>query len=288
MELWLGLASVGTEHLIDVAIASDQAGITGVSMGDHLVLPGRVNSAYPYSDDGSMVWDPLADWPDSWVAIGAMAAATSNLRFSTGVFVGALREPIALAKAVSTAAVLSHNRVTCGLGAGWMREEFDAVGLDFTARGPRLDEVTTILRRLWTGEMVEYSGRHFAFGPVQMIPAPTGAIPIWIGGNTRAAMRRAVAQDGWICAYRNVEQAEADLRQFRTLERAQAPDAEPLPTAVVGPMRRPETLRRLAEMGYHAAIIPIAMLARGRNQADWVAAVHVATELGLEAGVSSP
>jgi probable F420-dependent oxidoreductase len=238
MELWLGLASVGAADLVAVAAACERAGITGVSMSDHLVLPKHVESPYPYSDDGSMVWEPKAPWPDSWVAIGAMAAATSTLRFGTGVFVGPLREPINLAKAASTAAVISGDRVICGLGAGWMREEFDAVGLDFATRGARLDELTTILRRLWTGELVEHSGKHYQFGPVQMIPAPSAPIPIWIGGNTPAAMRRAVAQDGWICAYRNVDQAAVDLGKIRALEETLTSGSRALSTAIVGLIRR--------------------------------------------------
>jgi probable F420-dependent oxidoreductase len=284
MELWLGLSSVGAEDLVAVAVACEQAGISGVSMSDHLVLPGHVASAYPYSDDGSMIWEPGAPWPDSWVGIGAMAAATDTLRLGTGVFVGPLREPIGLAKAVSTAAVVSSNRVICGLGAGWMKEEFDAVGVEFATRGARLDELTSILRRLWTGDMVEHSGRHYAFGPVQMIPAPSLPIPIWIGGNTPAAMRRAVAQDGWICAYRNVEQATAALGELRALEIASArPQA--LSTAVVGPMRRAETLRRLAESGFDSAVIPLAMLTPGRARADWIEAVEAAARLANDAGI---
>jgi probable F420-dependent oxidoreductase len=285
MELWLGLASVGTADLVAVATACERAGITGVSMSDHLVLPEHVESPYPYSDDGSIVWEPKAPWPDSWVAIGAMAAATSTLRFGTGVFVGPLREPINLAKAASTAAVISGDRVICGLGAGWMKEEFDAVGLDFATRGARLDELTTILRRLWTGELVEHSGENYTFGPVQMIPAPSAPIPIWIGGNTPAAMRRAVAQDGWICAYRNVDQAAVDLGKIRALEQTRTTGSRALSTAIVGLIRRAETLRRLADEGYDAAIVPLAMLTRGRGRADWIQAVSAAAQLAVDAGI---
>src|SRR5436190_13323799 len=142
MELWLGLGFVEAHDLVEVAAACEQEGVAGVSMSDHLVRPGRVESAYPYSDDGSMAWEPSTPWPDCWVAIGAMAAATRGLRFGTGVFIGPLRQPIVLAKAISTAASISGDRVVCGLGAGWMKEEFDAVGEEFASRGRRLDELT--------------------------------------------------------------------------------------------------------------------------------------------------
>jgi probable F420-dependent oxidoreductase len=285
MELWLELGSVATHDLVDVAIACDQAHIAGVSLSDHLVWPSELHSAYPYSEDGSIMWEASAPWPDAWVAIAAMASATRRLRFATGVFVGPLREPLSLAKAVSTAAILSNDRLVCGLGVGWLKEEFDAVGSDFMNRGSRLDELVIILRQLWTGESVEHSGRHYSFAPVRMIPAPKAPIPIWIGGNSSAARRRAVGQEGWICAYRNIEQATSDLRAVRALRAAHPLHGERFATAVVGPIRRAETLRRLEDEGFDAVIVPIAMLAKGGRLADWRDAVNDAARLAVEAGL---
>jgi hypothetical protein len=98
-------------------------------------------------------------------------------------------------------------------------------------------------------------------------------------------MRRAAAHDGWICAYRNVDQATADLGAIRALREAHPARSAPFATAAVGPMRRPETLRRLADEGYDAAIVPIAMLARGRERADWMQAVAAAARLAGDAGI---
>jgi alkanesulfonate monooxygenase SsuD/methylene tetrahydromethanopterin reductase-like flavin-dependent oxidoreductase (luciferase family) len=214
-----------------------------------------------------------------------MAAATSRLRLGTGVFVGPLRQPIALAKAVSTAAVLSHDRVVCGLGAGWMREEFDAAGEDFHTRGQRLDEITSILRQLWTGDMVEHTGPYYTFGPVQMLPAPVSPIPIWIGGNAPAAKGRAVGHDGWIGAFHDVDQAVADLDDVTSRLRSVERDGVPFGTATVGPIRRPPVLRRLAEAGYGAVIVPLAVLTRARDLAGWRAAIRTAVQLADEAGI---
>jgi probable F420-dependent oxidoreductase len=284
MDLWLGLSCVNAADLVAVAVACEEAGVAGVSMSDHLVLPGRLESSYPYSRDGSVVWGASTPWPDSWVGIAAMAAATSRLRFGTGVFVGPLREPINLAKAISTAAVISQGRLVCGLGAGWMKEEFDAVGMDFATRGSRLDEMISVLTKLWTGEMVAHAGAHYRFGPVQMVPRPTSPIPIWIGGNTPAAMRRAVSHDGWICAYRNLDQAAADRGAVRALEGTAPARVTPLATAAVGPIRSPDTLHRLAHAGFDVAIVPIAMLTGGRQRSDWLDAVTVAARLAADAG----
>jgi probable F420-dependent oxidoreductase len=286
MELWLQMGSVEVPDLVPVALAAEAAGIAGLSMSDHLVHPGLLESSYPYTDDGSIVWGAQAPWPDSWVAIGAMGAATHRIQLSTGVFVGPLREPIALAKAISTAAILSGDRVICGLGVGWMREEFDAIGEEFSNRGQRLDELTTILRALWTGAMVEHHGPHYAFEAVQMLPAPAAPIPIWIGGNTPVAMRRAARQDGWICSYHDVDQSVDGLRQVQALSRELGDRQAPLRTAVVGRIRNPTVLNSLATAGFDAVIVPLAALTRGRDLDSWLQAIEAAARLRDQVGAA--
>ena len=279
MELWLGLSMVDATDLVAVALAAEEAGIGGVAMSDHLVFPGDLASAYPYSDDGTVVWEATTPWPDSWVAIGAMAAATTRLRLATGVFVAPLRHPVLLAKAVSTAAAIAGDRVVCGLGAGWMREEFEIVGETFADRCGRLDELIEVMRLLWSGEMVSHDGPHYRFGPVQMRPAPRAPVPIWTGGNTRPAKRRAAHQDGWICSFHDVDQAAADLSEVRRLRREALGDGEPFGAAVVGRIRDPDALGRLRDEGYDVVIVPLAALTRGRTASDWQRAVDAAASL---------
>ena len=265
MELWLQLASVHTADLVETARIAEECAVTGVALADHLVYPASIDSSYPYTDDGHVGWKPTTHWPDAWVGISAMAAVTSRLRFTTAVFVAPLRDPIPLAKAISTAAVISGGRVSCGFGTGWMREEFNILDKPFTGRGERLDEMLEVLRALWDGQMVEHRGAHFSFPPVQMSPAPSTPIPVLIGGHSPSAMRRAVRNDGWIAAFTRQESALRDLQRVLRL-RAQSDRAHaPFTVAFTGPGLDVSVCERLADAGATAVIVPLRALASGRS-----------------------
>ena len=273
MELWLNLAAVDTGDLLDIAVAAEESGYTGLAVADHLVHPGTLGSRYPYSATGDVVWKPSSHWPDAWVAIAAMAAVTTRLRFTTAVYVAPLRDPVALAKSISTAAVISRGRVGCGFGSGWMREEFDVVGQDFADRGKRLDEIIEVLRALWSGGMVDYHGAYYSFDPVQMSPAPPGPIPVWLGGNTARAMRRAVRHDGWIGSYTSLEETIDDLDQVRALRLESGRDGA-FHVSVTGPALDVAACAALAEVGVDSAIVSLRRLARSRALPDITAAIH--------------
>src|ERR1700722_17514145 len=170
MEFWQKICFIERTQLVEIARFSEQTGYAVIMVSDHVVHPEAATSHYPYAPDGGINWEPWRPWPDPWVLIGAMAAATARLRFMTTTYVAPARNPFVIAKAVATAAVLSNERVVLGLGAGWFREEFELLGQDFGNRGARLDEIIEILRLLWRGGMVEYHGTHYDFGRVQMSP----------------------------------------------------------------------------------------------------------------------
>jgi alkanesulfonate monooxygenase SsuD/methylene tetrahydromethanopterin reductase-like flavin-dependent oxidoreductase (luciferase family) len=177
LQWWLNLTLVDTDELIPIARAAEESGFFGLSLGDHLVFPETITSVYPYSRDGLVKWTPSTCWPDPWVAIAAMAAATRALRFVTGVHIAPLRHPVPLAKSLSTASRLSGGRVIGGFGAGWMREEFDLMGEPFEGRGARMDEMLEVMGKLWSGEMVEHHGPCFDLPRVRMSPTPHGRPP---------------------------------------------------------------------------------------------------------------
>ncbi|MEP1596719.1 MAG: TIGR03619 family F420-dependent LLM class oxidoreductase, partial [Halieaceae bacterium] len=142
---------------------------------------------------------PLTDWPDPWVMIGALATITKRLRFTNNIFVLPMRNPYLVAKSISTAAIVSNNRVTAAFGVGWSRDEFELMQQDFSTRGKRTDEMLEVMRLLWTGKMVDYQGKYYQFSAMEMNPAPSEAIPIWIGGISEPAMKRAArVADGWV------------------------------------------------------------------------------------------
>lgn len=247
-----------------IAAAAEEAGFDSVAVSDHVVYPARLESRYPYTPDGVPLFSPDEDWPDPWVAVGAMSAVTSRLRFLTNVYVLPLRNPFVVAKAVGTAAYLSRGRVGLGIGAGWMAEEFELMGQPFARRGKRMDEMVEVVRTLWRGGMVEHHGEFYDFDPVEMRPAPPAPVPIYVGGHSEIAMRRAATLgDGWLGMYYSVEKLE---QHCRTLERARedAGTADRPFEIIASPMVTPtaENCERLEAAGV-TTILTSAWMAQG-------------------------
>ena len=199
MKFVLSTSFSTVSHLTAIAPVADTHGWHAMSFSDHVVNPETIRTPYPYTEDGSRRWQPFTDWPDPWVMIGALAAITQNLRFTNNVFVLPMRNPYLVAKAISTAAIISSNRITPAFGVGWSEDEFQLMQQDFRTRGRRTDEMIDVMRLLWSGEMVRYEGEYYQFEPMEMNPAPSEKIPIWIGGISDPAMRRAArVADGWV------------------------------------------------------------------------------------------
>jgi probable F420-dependent oxidoreductase len=277
MEWWLNLTAIDLDNLIPLACAAEAAGFTGVSLGDHLFFPEQVGSPYPYTADGSAPWEPSDPWPDCWVTIAAMAAATSRLRFTTGVYIAPLRHPIILAKAIGTVARLFPGRVVAGFGAGWLREEFDILGEQFERRGRRMDEMLVVMRQLWTGETVEYYGEFYDLPPITMSPPPQEPPLVFIGGHGEAALRRACKNDGWIGVHRNFEDTEAALRELGVIQ-AESERARPFTVMLNVLSPSPEDAKRFQSLGVASAVLPLIRVAGGPNLGDQLDAIHKAAE----------
>jgi probable F420-dependent oxidoreductase len=189
------------DETMHLATACDGLGYSGIYLSDHLFNPRELASRYTYSKapDGSPFWEKETAWPDPMCLISALAATTTNLRFTTGVYIAPVRDLITVAKSVGTAAVLSHNRVTLGVGVGWCEEEYIQTGQDFRTRGKRLNEMIPALRALWKGGWVEYHGEYYDVPACQMNPSPTEPVPFVGGGDSEAAVVRATTLcDGWV------------------------------------------------------------------------------------------
>jgi probable F420-dependent oxidoreductase len=195
-----------------LARAGDASGWDTMTIPDHLINPVETRSAYPYTADGGRRWEMGTEWPDPWITIANLAGMTERLRFLTTVYILPARPPVHVAKQVGTAATLSGGRVELGIGMGWMEEEFDAMGVPFSKRGKRADEMLEVMRKLWTGEVVEHHGEFFDVPPLEMLPAPTAPIGIHVGGTSDAALRRAARNDGWVSDLHTIEEL-ARIRQ---------------------------------------------------------------------------
>ena len=200
MRFWLSLVTVPEiNQLPKIAALAEQFGYHGVTVADHLFMPTKIESRYPYTEDGEIFWPMDTPWPDPWAVLSAMAVATENLELTTNICLAALRDPFTTAKGVATADVLSNGRVSCGVAVGWIAEEYAAAGLDFNSRGKRLDELIGVLRSLWTGDSVAHQGKFYNFPELFMRPTPVHDVPIWCGGGSPLALRRAATLcDGWL------------------------------------------------------------------------------------------
>ena len=206
MKFWQVISMTDMDQSIVLAQRAEELGYEGVSLGDHLVTFQSQYEHYQYSDDGKVLWNPETHWPDPWVHIGAMSQLTTNLKFLPQVYVLPMRDPFNAAKAISTAAKLSNNRVAMGVGVGWQKTEFDILGQSFGNRGKRSDEMLEIMAELMSGDIVEYSGEYYNFEPLQMSPGVSQPVPVYIGGYSSAAFKRAARHDGWIGGQNTVEE----------------------------------------------------------------------------------
>jgi probable F420-dependent oxidoreductase len=234
-----------------LAITADSCGWEAMSFSDHVVNPEKLNTPYPYTENGERRWQPFTDWPDPWVMIGALASITTKLKFTNNIFVLPMRNPFLVAKAISTAAIISDNRVIPAIGVGWSKDEFELLQQDFHTRGKRADEMIEIMRLLWTGEMVEYQGKHYQFPPLEMNPAPSTYIPIWVGGISDAAMRRAAKiGDGWVTDLQTSEDILASIAKIQQYRREYGHENRPFSVmATPSDAFTPDAYRRLEDGG---------------------------------------
>jgi probable F420-dependent oxidoreductase len=251
MRFWQSIAFTEADQFIEVAKISEDAGFDGVTISDHLLHFENMAYRYPYTATGRPPFTPETVWPEAWSFLAALAAVTKRIHFATNVYVLPLRNPIEVAKAISSVATFCGGRIILGAGAGWMKEEFDILGVDFHTRGKRFDECIEVLRKLWTGEVVEHHGRFFDFPRVQMLPVPRQPTPIYIGGTTPAALRRAARLgDGWLGPGQALDQALETLKRLDQLRAEAGRDKAPFDAIV--PLNSPpdvDTFKRLEDAG---------------------------------------
>jgi len=238
-------------HFCDLARTADESGWDWFAVSDHIVFPERISSAYPYAKDGKPYWSSSTPWPDPWTAIAAMAAVTRRLRFMTNVYILPARNPVLAAKQIGTVAYMSGERIAVGVGTGWMEEEFELLGQDFRARGKRMNEQIDIMRKLWRGGMVEHQGERYRFDRLEMSPVPREPVPVYIGGISDVALRRAARiGDGWIAVQHTSEEIGQMLGRIQALRKEYGTDSRPFEAVVAcTDTFDVDGYRRLEEMG---------------------------------------
>jgi len=247
---------------VEFAQAAEAAGFESIWTVEHVVVPAGYESTYPYDRSGRMPGADDAPIPDPIVWLSYLAAATTTLNLGTGVLILPQRNPLVLAKELATLDHLSGGRMLLGIGAGWLEEEFDAIGVPFAERGARTDDAVGALRALWGEEAASYHGRFTHFDDCISRPQPMrGTIPVHVGGHTEAAARRAGRLgDGFFPAAGSHERLAQlfDLARDTARDHGRDPDAIEMSTGgngAVGPNALDE-VRALADLGVDRVIVP--------------------------------
>jgi probable F420-dependent oxidoreductase len=220
MEIGLAFASsIGIDGptSLEICQRAEAAGFESVWCGEHVIMPDDIGSKYPYTPDGKIPAEPETPIPDPLVWLGFAAAAAPTLRLGTCILIVPQRNPLILAKELATLDQLSGGKVELGLGVGWMKEEFDALGVPWERRGARNDEYIAAMKKLWAGPHAEFHGDFVDFPPVTCSPRPVnGDIPIIVGGDSQAAVNRAARlADGYFPGEGDNERLAALLGRLR-------------------------------------------------------------------------
>lgn len=237
------------DEIVKQAVRAEQLGFDSIWLGEHFFRPGSLESVYPYTPH-----QPLKtgeECPDSMVVAGAIAASTSRIMITTAIYLLPLRHPLIAARAITTAQGLSGNRLRIGVGVGWAKEEYDALGVPFNERGSRLNESIEVLRKALAGGEFEHHGKHYDFGRLT-IANNAVPLPLLVGGSTEPVFKRAArVGDGWAgtpdltlqdCITRRA-QIEALRREYGTAEK-------PFSYYMRMPSATPELVAQYAEAGF--------------------------------------
>ncbi len=228
-----------------MAAQLENAGFDSIWVADHVVMTREIQSAYPFAKDGRITWSVENPYYDCLIALGIAGSATSRVELGTAILVLPMRNPVVVAKQVATISALSSRRVQLGVGAGWMAEEFEAVGSDFATRGKRLDEAVAVMRACWEGAAPAVEGLYHRLPPgVLSYPVPPEPVQVLVGGMSPYALRRAARNQGWLA-----EQGHDSL-DFEALARG----LQTMREAAVADHREPADLRAVFRItGYTAS-----------------------------------
>ena len=257
MKFTLGIALNPLDQYTELARTAEECGFASVALPDSLFFSERVSAKYPYTPDGARFWTADTPWVDPMVAAASMGAVTSRIRFYTQVLKLNPRNPVLLARQVGSVAALTGNRFGLGVGLGWAPEESEWCGGHFDHRGRRADEAIEILRLILGGGMVDYQGEFYAFDKLQMSPAPSQPVPIYVGGHTEPGLRRAArVGDGWSSAMITFDDLRSTIERLHKLRTEYGRDGDPFEIQAVCVDRFGlDGYRAQAEIGVTDAIV---------------------------------
>jgi probable F420-dependent oxidoreductase len=257
MDFSIALPMLPPEHFLPLARAAEAAGYASIAVPESVFFPEQVSADYPYTADGGRFWAPETPFLDPFVAIPAMAAVTERIKFFTNVLKLGIRDPLLVAKTVSSTAALAPGRVGLGVGLSWIPEEFEWLGKDMRTRGARTNEAIEIIRLVCTGEWVEYHGRHYDFGRLIVRPVADEPVPIYVGGLSEPGLKRAARlADGWISVANTSAEVAEVIPRLAELRAEYGRDDQPFEIkALCTDVFDADGFGRMAEMGVTEAMV---------------------------------
>jgi probable F420-dependent oxidoreductase len=265
--------AAGPDTIRKAAIEAEQQGYDDIWVSDHLAIP--VDAPYPPT---AYIYEPL-------VSLTWAAAATTRVGLGTSVLVLPMRHPLVLAKMLATLDLMSGGRVIVGAAVGWLKEEFDALGVPFKERGARSDESIRMLRACWTKDPVNLKGEHVEadFKAMRTLPQPARPIPIWVGGHGEPAFRRAVRLgDGWHGSRKSPAEAKPIVKRLRA-ERPEESFTLSLRTNWDALSDSPDTIRRQIAEYRELGIQHLMFQPHQRHAEDWLRSAEKLLEIAKKA-----
>ncbi|MGE0765586.1 MAG: LLM class F420-dependent oxidoreductase [Hyphomicrobiaceae bacterium] len=245
---------------VALAQAAEAAGFESIWTVEHTVVPGGYGSSYPYATGGKMAGgNDAIPLPDPLIWMAYVAAATKKVKLATGIMILPQHQPAVVAKQVATLDHMSGGRVLLGIGVGWLKEEFEVLGVPFEDRGRRTDEYMLALREFWGSEKPTFEGEFIRFRDAYCQPQPVnGHVPLIVGGHSPAAARRAGhLGDGFFPA-RGAPKELFELARQAAREAGRNPDALEITVSLPDSL---DDIPALAAMGVDRVLVPVTAMA---------------------------
>jgi probable F420-dependent oxidoreductase len=264
----LGIGTGARRDVIDaVAHVAEDSGFATLWIGEHVVMTDDPSSRYPYATDGRLPVPADADWLDPLVALALVAAMTSRIRLGTGVLLLPEHNPVLVAKQAASLDALSKGRFVLGVGVGWSAEEFAALGVPFERRARRTEEYVAAMRTLWRDDVATFHGEFAHFDAIRVNPRPIRdrRVPIFVGGNSTAALGRVASfGDGWYGYNLSLAEAADRVMELHRRCRERGRDPHSIEVVIAPTDGGPEHRDQLAALGVDEVVV----VASPPNDAD--------------------
>ncbi len=258
-----------------IAETAEHTGFSTLWVGEHVVLFDHVDSKYPYSESGDFGVPGGSDWLDPFITLTYAGAITNRIRLATGICLLPEHNPIVLAKQIATLDKLCGGRFIFGVGIGWSKEEFAALGIPFERRAQRTVEYLSVMRKLWSEDVTTFHGEFVNFDGARSYPKPaqSGGPPVWFGGESAPAMRRVADHGvGWHAFNLDPDEARERIQKLHALMREKGRNPKDVEIAV-SPFRKRVTiddLKRYRDVGVDEIVIVTNPPENESDTADWV------------------